>query len=123
MPDILGTLLEGHTAEVGAILRRAREVTREELPGSTEQLDLPDHLIAYGYGSAAGVRSRDFLVALIPHKAHLNVQLADGATLPDPRGIVEGTGKRIRHVKCRSVADAERPELRALIRAQASSRG
>ena len=63
-----------------------------------------------------------FAIGLIPHTAHVNVQLADGALLADPDGIVEGTGKRIRHVKCRSLDDVARPALRALIEAQSDRR-
>jgi hypothetical protein len=61
-------------------------------------------------------------VALIPHRAHVNLQLADGAPLDDPTGIIEGTGKRIRHVKCRSVDDVNRPALRAVLVQQAAQR-
>jgi hypothetical protein len=52
----------------------------------------------------------------------VNVQLADGAALADPAGIVEGTGKRIRHVKCRSLGDIARPALRTLLVEQAALR-
>jgi hypothetical protein len=52
-----------------------------------------------------------------PHRAHVNLQLANGALIEDPAGLVEGTGKRVRHVKLRSVADVERPELRGLLEA------
>lgn len=34
-------------------------------------------------------------------KAHVNVGFFHGAFLPDPDGILEGTGKRMRHVKLR----------------------
>lgn len=40
------------------------------------------------------------------------------ADLDDPDGLVEGTGKRIRHVKVRTIDDAERPALRRLIEQQ-----
>jgi hypothetical protein len=65
---------------------------------------------------------RDFAVGLIPHSAHVNVQLADGAMLDDPDGIIEGTGKRIRHVKCRSLDDVSRAALRAILADQAVRR-
>lgn len=72
--------------------------------------------------SPGGIRIRDLAIAIMPHRAHVNVQFADGATLSDPTGIMEGTGKRIRHVKCRSVDDGRRPALRDLLNAQAQSR-
>ena len=66
---------------------------------------------------------RDFLFAIIPHKAHVNLQLADGVDLPDPDGRIEGTGKRIRHVKVRSVDEAGAPWVRAVVAAQLARRG
>ena len=56
--------------------------------------------------SAPADPMRDFSFAIIPHKAHVNLQLADGVDLPNPDGHIEGTGKRVRHVKVRSVEDA-----------------
>ena len=116
-------LLEQHGHEVRAIFNELVRVCRDAMPGATEQLDLPDHLLAFGFGPpGGGVRMRGLAVALIPHAAHVNVQLADGAMLDDPTGIVEGTGKRIRHVKCRSLDDVARPGLRALLVEQAARR-
>ena len=41
-------------------------------------------------------------------KAHVNVGFFCGAELPDPKSMLEGSGKRMRHVKIRpgSVIDA-----------------
>jgi hypothetical protein len=116
-------LLEQHGPEVRAIFGELVRVCRDAMPGASEQLDLPDHLLAFGFRPPGGaVRMRGLAVALIPHAAHVNVQLADGAVLDDPTGIVEGTGKRIRHVKCRSLDDVARPGLRALLVEQAARR-
>ena len=63
------------------------------------------------------------LFAIIAHKTHVNLQLADGAILADPEGLIEGTGKRIRHVKIRSVEEAGAPWVRAIVAAQLALRG
>jgi hypothetical protein len=118
----LETLLGRHSADVRAIFLAVRAVVRDVMPDTTEQLDLPDRLVAYGFGPPGGMRLRDLAVGLIPHAAHVNVQLADGALLDDPTGIVEGTGKRIRHVKCRSLDAVARPALRSLLEEQAGRR-
>jgi hypothetical protein len=49
-------------------------------------------------------------------RAHANVGFLRGASLPDPIGLLEGTGKLGRHVKLRSRAFADSPALDALIR-------
>ena len=118
----LATLLEPHSPTVRDVFGALRVLVRDVMPDVNEQVDLPDRLLAFGFGPSGGVRMRGLAVALIPHTAHVNVQLADGAQLDDPAGIVEGTGKRIRHVKCRSLDDVARPALRALLEDQALRR-
>lgn len=121
MSDV-DVLLEGRAPVVREVFLALRELVRALMPDATEQVDLPDRLFAFGFGPPGGVRIKGLAVALIPHTAHVNVQLADGADLDDPAGIVEGTGKRIRHVKCRSLDDVARAAMRRLLEEQAARR-
>ena len=107
-------LLERHTPEVQAAARALEAVIREELPAVAVQFDPGNGLLAFG----RGMRMRDLLFALIPHAGWVNLQLADGAVLPNPDARIEGTGKRIRHVKVRTPAAASEATLREIIRAQ-----
>lgn len=118
----LDALLEDHAPPVREVFLALRSLVRDLMSDATEQIDLPDRLLAFGFGPPGDLRLRDFAVGQIPHTSHVNVQLADGALLDDPAGIVEGTGKRIRHVKCRSLDDVARPALHALLEAQAARR-
>jgi hypothetical protein len=56
------------------------------------------------------------LVAIAGFRDHVNVNFGHGASLRDPNGLLQGTGKSIRHVKLRSVADARSDALRDLVR-------
>lgn len=47
----------------------------------------------------------------------MNVGLFNGAVLPDPRGLLEGNGKYMRHVKVRPGAEPDSSALSALIAA------
>jgi hypothetical protein len=49
--------------------------------------------------------------------AHVNVGFFRGADLPDPAGILEGSGKFMRHVKLRPGTAVDASALRTLIRA------
>jgi hypothetical protein len=97
--------------ETAALARRACEVVLELLPGAVISVDDENA----GFGTAAGYRGLVFVVA--PHRAHVTLGIARGAGLPDPAGLMEGTGRVHRHVKLRTGADLDRPELRALMRA------
>ena len=111
-------LLSEHPAELQAIERALRATIRAEFPDAVEQVDFGSKLIAFGRST----KIRGLLFAIIAHKGHVNLQLADGAVLPDPDGLIEGTGKRIRHVKIRSVEAASSPAVVAIIKAQLAAR-
>jgi len=49
--------------------------------------------------------------------AHLNLGFFRGAELPDPKGLLQGTGKLMRHVKLRPEQPVDAAALSALIRA------
>lgn len=111
-------LLATHTPEIAAIARALRSEVRAALPDGVEAVDFGNRLLAVG----RSMKMRDLLFAIIPHTAHVNLQVADGADLPNPDGLIEGTGKRIRHVKVRSVGVASSPGVRAVIAAQIGQR-
>ena len=48
-------------------------------------------------------------------RAHVNVGFFRGAQLDDPKGILEGTGKFMRHVKLRPGEPCDEAALKALI--------
>ena len=48
-------------------------------------------------------------------KNHVTFGLVRGAKLPDPEGLLEGTGKSMRHVKLRRVEEVKSPALKRLI--------
>jgi hypothetical protein len=106
--------LASHAPDVQAAARALEAIIREELPDVVVQYDPGNGLLAFG----RSMKMRDLLFALIPHAGWVNLQLADGALLPNPDGRIEGTGKKIRHIKVRTAEAAADPRVREAIRAQ-----
>ena len=107
------------TAPGTADVARALRVTvLAAFPGAVEWFDPGNGLLAIGWSRSM----KDLAFAIIPHRSHVNLQLADGALLADPGGRIEGTGKRFRHVKVRSVEDAASAWLRTVVDAQLAYR-
>ena len=50
-------------------------------------------------------------------KAHVNVGFFHGSALPDPAGLLEGTGKSMRHVKVEPGLALDELSLEALVAA------
>jgi hypothetical protein len=117
-PQSWDAVLAEHDPSVVEAARAVERLVGESLPGAVTQFDPGNGLLAIG----TSLKMRDLLFAIIPHAAHVNLQLADGVDLPNPEGLIEGTGKRIRHVKVRSAAAAASPALRAVVRAQVERR-
>ena len=110
----LDRLLAASAPDVAAIARELRAVVAETLPDRIEQVDFGNRLLAIG----RSMKMRDLLFAIIPHTSHVNLQLADGADLPNPDGLIEGTGKKIRHVKVRTLEAARSAGVRGAIAEQ-----
>jgi hypothetical protein len=55
------------------------------------------------------------LCCFMTGKEHVTFAFMRGAVLPDPEKLLEGTGKGVRHVKLRSVAEVQRPGVKKLI--------
>jgi hypothetical protein len=56
------------------------------------------------------------------HKSHVNLGFYHGTSLADPAGLLEGTGKKLRHLKLRHVSEVKCPAVVALLRAAISDR-
>lgn len=109
--DPVDQFLSSYEPEVRELAHGARALVRRLVPDATEKLLLRWKTFAYG-------RTRKFC-AVSPYKAWVNLQFHSGANLPDPSGLLEGTGKSMRHVKVTAPIDLESQALAELIRSAA----
>jgi hypothetical protein len=113
-------LLSGFAPAVRDLAVAARRRVRELLPGAAEEVDAKDRLLGYSFipGTYKGL-----VIAIAPQRDYVNLMFATGAQLAanglDAAGLLEGTGKRARHVKVRSPEVLDDPALRRLIEAAA----
>jgi hypothetical protein len=93
----------------------ARRIVLEEAPDAVELVYDAYSAVSVGYSFTG--RPGDSFVYVAAYAKGVNIGFWAGTSLPDPDGLLEGTGKVSRHVKIRAASDLERPGLRALIRA------
>lgn len=108
--DIL-QFLSGYKEEVFNHAVILREIVLKNLPGITEQLDVPAKMIAYAYGQ----KYTDLICVIIPSKDGLKLGFNKGSTLPDPSGILKGSGKISRYVIIKTEADLHNPVIEDLL--------
>ena len=118
----LDRALEESEPSIREVARRACAAVLDIFPDAVVTLDdqNPRFGTTIGFGTTTGYKGLRFTVT--PQRVHVTLGIAHGAELPDPSGLMEGTGKVHRHVKLRQPQDLDRPELRQLMTA-AMARG
>jgi hypothetical protein len=95
------------------IARALRAIIRQATPGLAESIQ----------GGNACYAAGGNVCSIIPYRGHVNLAFFRGAELDDPEGLLEGTGKGMRHVSVRSVEDIREGPHAALVRAASSLSG
>jgi hypothetical protein len=113
MAETVDSLLSSYTPEVRSIAFKARALILEMIPEAIEQIDIPARMLGYGYERTYTAS----VCALALQKSYVNLMFGRGTELPDPDGLLEGTGKKARHVKLRTPEDVDNPAVRSLMQA------
>src|SRR3954470_21454377 len=74
---------------VGEIARAARALLLARLPEAEEQPDAAANVVGYGYGPGY----KGLIATIILSKGGVKLGFTKGAGLPDPHGLLEGSGK------------------------------
>jgi len=68
-------------------------------------------------GFGPSVRASDAVVSILITPTHVTLCfIQDGPSLPDPDGLLKGSGNVVRHLRLSSSRDLERPAVRALVK-------
>ena len=117
--DLLDDVPDDAAPHVRPVAEALRAVILAQLPDAVEVVRLGDRAASYGVGERKMIESHAYVQA---HRDRVNLGFWHGAALPDPAGLLEGTGKTLRHVKVRTVGQAEAPAVAALIAAALAER-
>jgi hypothetical protein len=98
-----------------ALIRSIRRALRKRLPTANELVWDNYNFFVIGY--SATERPSDSVVALAAGSNGVGLSFYRGATLPDPHGILLGSGAQNRFVRLESAKTLARPEVEALIAA------
>src|SRR5690242_8637281 len=100
-------LLEDHCASISALTRHLRDVILTARPELTERVYRGWHGLGFHHPA------RGYIAAVFPGTDSVSVGFEHGADLPDPHGLLQGTGKRLRYL--RFTPDASAPTHEHLV--------
>jgi len=113
-PPALINFLKPYDREIKDLALKLRELVLEEMAPCYENIYDAYSAVAIGYGTSDRLRDGIFHIAV--YSKHVNLGFNDGASLDDPKGILQGSGNQIRHITIKTPEDIKRPELRAYVR-------
>ena len=111
--------LSGSSDQVKEIAGRLRALISEAYPEVVEVPWPKQKIIGYGVGPR---KMSEHFCYIGAYSAHVNLGFYYGADLPDPQGLLEGTGKNLRHIKVMNSEEVDQPALRDILQASLEER-
>jgi hypothetical protein len=108
------TYVKDENPELRKVVRGLKNLVNDTAPGTRESVN------AWGIPT---FEQKDPFCFYMVGKNHVTFGFHYGTSLEDPQGLLEGSGKNIRHVKLRSLEDLEQKGLKQLVLAAARLKG
>jgi hypothetical protein len=97
---------------IRALTKKTRALVFDVFPKANEKTH-------FGWGNTwygTSEKTSDAVFAITPLKAYVSLFFMRGTELSDSDKLLEGTGKKLRHVNIHIAADLKRPALRRLMK-------
>ena len=111
----LQTFIDKFTPEVAALARALLDKMRARVPGATIMVYDNYNALAIGFGPSDRAGQAILSLAVMPR--WVTLCFLYGVGLPDPEGLLNGSGNRVRHVRLHKPADFDDPRIQDLIAA------
>jgi hypothetical protein len=105
--------LSRFSPEIIARVRRCLPKLRRAFPGSNELVYAYSHSLVVGLGYSDRGYEAIVALAILPR----GVKLYFDKSLPDPKGLLEGSGSKVRSVTLEAASDLDHGDIKVLIEA------
>jgi hypothetical protein len=109
----LATFMARYSPEVARVARAARSKLRRLLPGALELAYDNYNALAIGFGPTE--RASDAVLSIALYPRWVSLFFLRGAGLPDPSGLLRGSGNRVRSIVVEQAALLDTTAVRQLI--------
>lgn len=105
--------------KVQQLANNLRKLIFDVYPKVVEVPWIKQQIIGYGVGPK---KMTEHFCYIAPYGEHVNLGFNYGLVLPDPDHLLEGSGKKFRHVKIQDLKDIEQSALKKLLLAAIEER-
>jgi hypothetical protein len=114
-PRALLEFLDGYDPAVQKLALGLRKLIHEEMAPCHEYIFEMRSKVVLLYGATQRVIA-DGICSIGAFRRHVTLAFTRGVELDDPAGVLQGTGKAMRHIRVMAMSDLDRPEIRAFLR-------
>jgi hypothetical protein len=105
--------LSRFSPEIVALVKKCLPKLRRAFPGSLELVYDYSHSLVVAFSMSERGYEAIVAMSILPR----GIQLYFDKSLPDPKGLLKGTGTKVRSVALESASDLDRGDIRELIKA------
>ena len=109
----LDNFMDKFTPAVATLARACLAKMRTQLPGAVQIVYDNYNALAIGFGPSERASEAIFSIVLYPR--WVTLFFLQGVGLPDPKQLLKGKGKVVRHIVLASVADLDQPAIQDLM--------
>ena len=111
--------IQSFSDNIKNIARETRKLIYAVLPETVEVVWVQQKITGFGTGIK---KKTELFCWVMPASNHVNLGFNYGAELPDPKGLLEGTGKLFRHIKIKPIEQLKDKSLITLLKFATSYR-
>jgi hypothetical protein len=113
-PEIqLGEFIAKFTPEIAELAWESFNKLRKRLAGSV--IFVYDNYYALVMGFGPNERPSEAFLSLVVYPNHASICFLQGVKLPDPRKLLKGDGKQVRHIRLERAKTLDEPAIKTLI--------
>ena len=105
--------IDKYTTEIAATTRACLAKMRQRLPGAAVLIYDNYNSLAVGFGPSE--KASEAIFSIGPYPRWILLFFLQGAGLPDPHGLLKGSGKVVRSIRIESAEDLDKPAIRELM--------
>jgi hypothetical protein len=109
----LAMILSGLPPAMEKLTRAVLPKIRSRLPGAVELVYDKKNSLVIGFCSDE--RASNVINSIAVYRNWINLYFFEGHTLPDPEGLLQGSGSTVRSIRITAASDLDTPAVKALI--------
>jgi hypothetical protein len=113
MSRALEKIIAKQPPEMAKLMKAVLAKLRPRFPGAVEMVYDKKRGMVLGF--CPDERASNVINSIGVYSKWINLYFFEGDTLPDPDGLLQGSGHTVRHIRIASAADLDRPAVKVLM--------